>query len=88
LRFSAGLMLGDDPVGIWGPQTRYAYGHAGLANKFAWADPQRDLSAAILTTGIPVVSHHLLPLANTLRCIANTFPILDPEPAPFSLPLH
>jgi CubicO group peptidase (beta-lactamase class C family) len=87
MRFSAGLMLGDEPVGVWGPNTRYAYGHIGLINKFAWADPQRELSAAILTSGIPVIAHHLPPMLRMLRTIANTFPILEPEPAPFVLQL-
>jgi CubicO group peptidase (beta-lactamase class C family) len=74
MRYSAGLMLGDEPVGIWGPNTRQAFGHLGLINKFAWADPQRDLSAGILTSGIPILSHHLLPMVNVLRGIANTIP--------------
>ncbi len=87
MRFSAGLMLGDEPFGIWGPNTRHAYGHIGLINKFAWADPQRDLSATILTSGIPVIAHHIPPLINTIRQIANTFPIVDAEPAPFALQL-
>ena len=87
MRFSAGLMLGDEPVGVWGPHTRYAYGHIGLINKFAWADPQRDLSAAILTSGTPVIAHHLGPMIGTLRTVANTFPILDKDPAPFTLQL-
>ena len=87
MRFSAGLMLGDEPFGIWGPNTRYAYGHVGLINKFAWADPQRDLSATILTSGIPVIAHHIPPLVNTIRQVANTFPIVDAEPAPFALQL-
>lgn len=87
MRFSAGLMLGDEPFGIWGPHTRYAYGHVGLINKFAWADPQRELSATILTSGIPVIAHHIPPLVNTLRKVANTFSVLDAEPAPFALQL-
>jgi len=85
IRFSAGLMLGDEPFGVWGPHTHYAYGHIGLINKFAWADPQRDLSAAILTSGIPIIAHHLPPVINILRTMANTFPILDKNPARFAL---
>ncbi len=87
MRFSAGLMLGDEPFGVWGPNTRHAYGHVGLINKFAWADPQRDLSAAILTSGIPVIAHHMGPLLNVLRSIGNTIPIMDANPAPFALKL-
>ena len=84
IRYSAGLMLGDSPLGAWGAPSRYAYGHLGLINKFAWADPQRDLSVALLTTGLPLVSHHLVPLLNTLRAITNCVPLREPPP-PFQL---
>ena len=87
MRYSAGLMLGDEPFGIWGPNSRHAYGHAGLINKFAWADPQRALSACILTSGLPLIAHHMGPLINTLRCIGNTFPLLESNPEPFALQL-
>ena len=87
MRYSAGLMLGDEPVGIWGPNTRQAFGHVGLINKFAWADPQRDMAAAVLTSGIPVIAHHFPPLLKLLRDIANTIPVKDANPAPFALQL-
>tara|TARA_R110001592_G_scaffold363372_1_gene686133 strand:+ start:255900 stop:257195 length:1296 start_codon:yes stop_codon:yes gene_type:complete len=87
MRFSAGLMLGDEPFGVWGPKSRYAFGHLGLINKFAWADPQRDMSACILTSGIPLIAHHILPLVNVMRAIGNTIPVVDEHPAPFALQL-
>ncbi|MCB1677178.1 MAG: beta-lactamase family protein [Halioglobus sp.] len=74
MRYSAGLMLGDEPFGVWGSHSKYAYGHLGLINKFAWADPQRELSAAILTTGIPVLSHHVPALVNLMRQISERVP--------------
>ena len=74
LRYSAGLMLGDEPFGIWGPDSRRAFGHLGLVNKFAWGDPERELSVAILTTGLPLVSHHIPPLINVIRSIGNRTP--------------
>ena len=74
MRYSAGLMLGDAPFGVWGPDTPQAFGHLGLVNKFAWADPERQLSAAILTTGLPLVSHHIVPLFNLIRTIGNRVP--------------
>ena len=86
MRFSAGLMLGDEPFGVWGPNTSQAFGHVGLINKFAWADPQRDMSAAVLTSGIPVIAHHIPPLFNVMRGIANTIPLTE-EPTPFTLRL-
>ncbi|MEE4144927.1 MAG: serine hydrolase domain-containing protein [Halieaceae bacterium] len=86
MRFSAGLMLGDEPFGVWGPNTRQAFGHVGLINKFAWADPQRDLSAAVLTSGIPVIAHHIPALLNVMRGIAHTIPVSE-DPTPFALRL-
>ena len=86
MRFRAGLMLGDEPYGVWGPNTSQAFGHVGLINKFAWADPQRDMTAAVLTSGIPVIAHHIPPLFNVMRGIANTIPLTE-EPTPFTLRL-
>jgi CubicO group peptidase (beta-lactamase class C family) len=74
MRYSAGMMLGDEPFGLWGPHTRQAFGHVGLINKFAWADPDRELSAAILTSGILLVAHHLVPFGNLVRSVANLVP--------------
>jgi CubicO group peptidase (beta-lactamase class C family) len=59
VRYSAGFILGDDPVGLWGGQTARAFGHLGYSNHFCWADPERDISVALLTTGKPVLGPHL-----------------------------
>jgi CubicO group peptidase (beta-lactamase class C family) len=74
MRYSAGLMLGDEPFGLWGPHSGQAFGHVGLINKFAWADPQREISVAILTSGILLVAHHLAPFARLIRSIGATPP--------------
>jgi len=86
MRFSAGLMLGDEPFGIWGPHSRHAFGHAGLINKFAWADPQRELSVAILTSGLPLITHHMVPLLKMIGTICNAMPSLE-QPRRFALQL-
>ncbi|MFU8896678.1 MAG: serine hydrolase domain-containing protein [Gammaproteobacteria bacterium] len=86
MRYSAGMMLGDEPFGLWGPRSRQAFGHVGLINKLAWADPQRALSAAILTSGMLLVAHHLVPLAKLVRSIGNLVPPakgVGPEPIEF-----
>lgn len=59
MRYSAGLMLGGKPVGIWGKNSAKAFGHIGLLNKLCWADPQRGISVSLLTTGIPVIANFL-----------------------------
>lgn len=77
LRFGLGPMLGDDPVGVFGPDTGRAFGHLGFSNVFAWADPAREISVALLTSGKPVVSSHVVRLAQLLMAINRSFPRND-----------
>ena len=51
MRFSAGMMLGEWPAGLYGQNCPQAFGHLGFINIVCWADPARDISAALLTTG-------------------------------------
>ena len=39
---------------LWflGPHSRRAFGHLGLINKLCWADPDREIAVALLTSGI------------------------------------
>lgn len=74
LRYGLGPMLGDDPIGIFGPKTEHAFGHLGLSNIFPWADPRREISVALLTTGKPVLSLHTIRLVQLLGIINSTFP--------------
>jgi CubicO group peptidase (beta-lactamase class C family) len=71
LRYSAGMMLGDSPFGLYGPDTPRAFGHLGFANIVAWADPMRDISVSLLTTGKLVVGPHLVALWKLLSAIAQ-----------------
>ena len=48
-------MLGGQYLTLYGCDTSYAVGHLGLSNIVTWADPQRHLSAAVLTSGKPVL---------------------------------
>lgn len=69
MRYSPGFMLGGYPAGIYGRDSNYAYGHLGLSNVFCWADPQRDISVAILNSGKPVLGSHLVALPRLLFSI-------------------
>jgi CubicO group peptidase (beta-lactamase class C family) len=71
LRFSAGFMLGGKPVGMYGINTHHAFGHLGFSNIFCWADPERDISVSILTTGKPIVGNHLLALPKLMHAISS-----------------
>lgn len=70
MRYSEGLMLGADPVGLYGPMTGRAYGHLGFMNILGWADPQREISVGLLVTGKAILGGHLVPLAQALTTIA------------------
>jgi len=70
MRYSEGMMLGARPVGLYGPNTGQAFGHLGFMSILGWADPQRQLSAALLTTGKAVLGTHLVALGKLLGTIA------------------
>ena len=74
MRYALGPMLGSNPVGLFGPMTGQAFGHLGFSNILCWADPERDISVSILTTGKSVVGTHLPALAKTLYQISNNCP--------------
>lgn len=70
MRYTHGMMLGGNPVGLYGPMTGRAFGHLGFSNIFCWADPERDISVALLTSGKPVLGTHLPALATLLATIS------------------
>ena len=82
MRFSAGMMLGGNPVGLWGQNSRFAFGHVGLINKLCWADAARDISVSLLNTGIPIVGHHLPALAKFVYTVGNRFPLIPEHRRP------
>lgn len=69
MRYSAGLMLGANPVGLWGINSAQAFGHIGLINKLLWADPERDISVSLVNTGLPLVANHVPALINFMASI-------------------
>jgi len=79
VRYSAGMMLGSRSIGLYGPDTEKAFGHLGFTNNFIWADPERDISVALLTTGKLMVGLHLPYLMMLLRNISRYCPKLSDE---------
>jgi len=71
MRYSTGMMLGGDPVGVYGLKTHYAYGHIGFSNVLCWADPQRDISVALMTSGKPVLGTHIPALLKLMYKISS-----------------
>ena len=77
LRYGLGPMLGDAPIGIFGPHTEHAFGHLGLSNIFPWADPTREIAVALITTGKPILSLHTVRPVQILGTINRAFPRRD-----------
>ena len=77
LHYSAVMMLGASPVGMYGPDTTRAYGHLGFANIFGWADPERATSVALLTTGKLVIGLHAPWLVALLASLSRHCPKLS-----------
>ncbi len=59
MHYSRGFMLGQRLFSLYGPGTPQAFGHLGFITIITWADPQRALSGALLTTGKAVIGTHL-----------------------------
>lgn len=74
IRFSAGFMLGEEPFGLFGPHCGQAYGHLGFMTVLCWADPQRDISVALLNTGKSVAPDGLLRVLGVLNAIGRGCP--------------
>lgn len=55
ISFSYGYMHGGKVLSLYGPNTTKAFGHLGWINIIGWADPQRDISAGLITTGKSVL---------------------------------
>ncbi|WP_046302019.1 lipase LipE [Mycobacterium sp. UM_Kg27] len=53
LRWGTGFMLGSKRFGPFGRGAPAAFGHLGLVNCAIWADPERGLSAGLISSGKP-----------------------------------
>jgi CubicO group peptidase (beta-lactamase class C family) len=73
VRYSLGFMLGNSRIGLLGSDNPFAFGHVGLSNVFTWADPERGISVALLTTGKAIVSPHIIPLLRLINEIGSVF---------------
>ena len=73
-RYGLGFMLGAKLLSLYGPDTEHAFGHLGFTNIIGWADPERAISAALITSGKPVVYPELPQLWNLMRRIGLEAP--------------
>jgi CubicO group peptidase (beta-lactamase class C family) len=77
VRYGNGFMMGSHSISFYGWNHPRAFGHVGMSNTFTWADPDRDLVVALLTTGKPILGPHLLALPRLLAGIHAAFPVRD-----------
>jgi CubicO group peptidase (beta-lactamase class C family) len=78
LRYGSGFMLGGDYLSFYGPDTSHAFGHLGLTNVVAWADPEREVSAAFMTSGKPLFHPALFWMWEMFRRIGVACPKVHP----------
>ena len=75
-RFGYGLMLGADIVSLFGRDTDMAFGHLGLINIMGWADPERGISAGLITSGKAVVYPELHRFLGVISRVTSESPKL------------
>jgi CubicO group peptidase (beta-lactamase class C family) len=81
LRYGMGFMLGGEWLSLYGFDSQHAFGHLGLTNIMGWADPQRHLSVAVMTSGKPVVYPEMHRGLQLVYTIASSCP-KDPDVSP------
>lgn len=74
IRYGLGFMLGAKRFSLYGLNAHHAYGHLGFTNVITWADPEREISVALLTSGKPLVSYRALYWLDVIRTIAARMP--------------
>ena len=87
-RYSMGFMLGSKWVSLYGPGTQYAFGHLGFTNIVSWADPERQVAAALMTSGKPLLYPQIVYAIDILRQIAAACPKDRVRPRSSVVPLR
>jgi CubicO group peptidase (beta-lactamase class C family) len=54
-RYGLGFILGAKLLSLYGPDTELAFGHLGFTNILGWADPERGIPGALITSGKPIL---------------------------------
>jgi CubicO group peptidase (beta-lactamase class C family) len=79
LRYSLGFMLGARYVSLYGLDTEHAFGHLGFTNIVGWADPERQLAGAILTSGKPLIYPEIIYALDLMQRIARLCTKVPPQ---------
>jgi CubicO group peptidase (beta-lactamase class C family) len=73
-RFSYGLMLGAKVLSPYGRDTDLAFGHLGFINIMGWADPERAISGALITSGKAILYPEMPRFYAVMQRIASEIP--------------
>jgi CubicO group peptidase (beta-lactamase class C family) len=76
IRYGMGFMLGSDRFSLYGPASARAFGHVGFTNVIGWADPDRQTSVCLMTSGKPFITPGQLAWLRVARTIARRCPII------------
>jgi CubicO group peptidase (beta-lactamase class C family) len=74
VRYSMGFMLGGHYASVYGLHTPRAFGHLGFTNVVVYADPDRELAVALMTSGKPALSPALTRWLWIMQTIAKRCP--------------
>ncbi len=73
-RYGMGFMLGANYFSLFGLKSHLAFGHLGFTNIVVGADPERDLSVALMTSGKPFLAPGQLQWLWVMQTIARRVP--------------
>lgn len=71
VRYGMGFMLGGRTFSPYGKETPNAFGHIGFTNVIAYADPDRQISVGLMTSGKPFITPGQIAWLSVARTIAR-----------------
>lgn len=75
VRYGMGFMLGNPGPGLYGWNAPRAFGHVGFTTVLAWADPDRAMSACLMTSGKPFITPGQVRWIQAIYTIARHVPL-------------
>jgi CubicO group peptidase (beta-lactamase class C family) len=74
VRYGMGFMLGGNTFSPYGKASANAFGHIGFTNVIGYADPDRQISVGLMTSGKPFITPGQIPWLSVARTIAEKCP--------------
>jgi CubicO group peptidase (beta-lactamase class C family) len=77
VRYGLGFMLGHRWFSLFGHDSPAAFGHIGFTAVTVWADPERQISAALMTSGKPFITPGQVLWLNVARVVSRVCPKIN-----------